>query len=267
MEKTDFKEINPFEGQNPEVELRSKKMIVWLVIFAVVMLFGGITSAIMVLYGKLLWVHIQPPSIFWVGNALIVLSSGTLIMALRALKAGKQSMAFYGTLATFILGVAFVFTQNKGWNEMASMGMGNTVTQTEQGLKQSRWNTLGKLNGEYGTNYYFELNGQKLSKEITKEGDVEKVKYIYIRPDQSREDKTLEVQTTFNASGAMLSVLIYLHIAHLLCGLIYLLINLFRLKSGKLNKDKWISLNSNGMYWHFMGILWIYLFFFIFYIY
>ena len=259
MENINFKQIDPFEGHDPEVKLRSKKMIVWLLIFAIVMLFGGITSAIMVLYGKLLWVHIQPPSIFWVGNALIVLSSVTLIMALKALKAGSQSKAFYLTLATFILGIAFVFTQNRGWNEMASMGMGNTITQTEQGLKQSRWNTLGKLSGEYGSNYYFELNGQTL----TKEGD----NYYYIRPDQSREDKTLEVLTTFNASGAMLSVLIYLHIAHLLCGLIYLVINLFRLKNGRLNKDKWISLNSNGMYWHFMGILWIYLFFFIFYIY
>ena len=259
MENTDFKEINPFEGHNPDVKLRTKKMIVWFLIFAVVMLFGGITSAIMVLYGKLLWVHIQPPAIFWVGNALIVLSSVTLIAALRALKAGKQSMALYGTLATFILGLGFVYAQNKGWDEMAAMGMGNTITQTEQGLKQSRWNTLGKLNGGYGTNYYFELNDQIL----IKEGD----NYYYVRPDQSREDKTLEVQTTFNASGAMLSVLIYLHIAHLLFGLIYLAVNLFRLKSGKLNKDNCISLHSNGMYWHFMGILWIYLFFFIFYIY
>lgn len=259
MEKTDFKEINPFEGLDTEVKIRSKKMIVWFLIFAIVMLFGGITSAIMVLYGKLLWVHIQPPTIFWVGNALIVLSSATLIVALRALKAGKQSTAIMGTLATFILGLAFVFTQNKGWNEMSAMGMGNTITQTEQGLKQSRWNTLGKLNGEYGVNYYFELNGQKLEKE----GE----NYYFVRSDQSREDKTLEVQTTFNASGAMLSVLIYLHIAHLFFGLIYLVVNLFRLKNGKLNKDNWISLHSNGMYWHFMGILWIYLFFFIFYIY
>ncbi len=259
MENTDFKEIDPFEGHNPDVKLRTKKMIVWFLIFAVVMLFGGITSAIMVLYGKLLWVHIQPPAIFWVGNALIVLSSASLIFALKSLKAGKQSSALFATLVTFILGIAFVYTQNKGWNEMAAMGMGNTITQTEQGLKQSRWNTLGKLNGEYGKNYYFELNGQVL----TKEGD----NYYYVRPDQSREDKTLEVQTTFNASGAMLSVLIYLHIAHLFFGLIYLAVNLFRLKSGKLNKDNWISLHSNGMYWHFMGILWIYLFFFIFYIY
>ena len=64
MENTDFKEIDPFEGHNPDVKLRTKKMIVWFLIFAVVMLFGGITSAIMVLYGKLLWVHIQPPAIF-----------------------------------------------------------------------------------------------------------------------------------------------------------------------------------------------------------
>lgn len=258
-ENENFKEIDPFTNHSPEVKIRTKKMIVWLLIFAVVMLFGGITSAIMVLYGKLLWVHIQPPAIFWVGNGLIVLSSISFIWSLRALRAGKQSQAFYGTFVTLVLGLAFVFTQNKGWNEMSAMGMGNTITQTELGQKQSRWNTLGKLNGEYGKNYYFELNGQTL----TKEGE----NYYFIREDQSREDKTLEVLTTFNASGAMLSVLIYLHIAHLFFGLIYLIANLVRLKKGTLNKENWISLHSNGMYWHFMGILWIYLFFFIFYIY
>lgn len=259
MENNNFKQVNVFEDHTPEVKIRSKKMIIWFLIFSVVMLFGGITSAIMVLYGKLLWVHIEPPAIFWVGNALILLSSATIYFALKALKAGKQASALYGTLATLVLGLAFVYTQNQGWNQMAAMGMGNTTTQTEQGLKQSRWNTLGKLNGEYGKNYYFELNGQIL----TKEGD----NYYYIGPDTSREDKTLEVLTTFNASGAMLSVLIYLHIAHLFFGLLYLAVNLLRLKKGKLNKENWISLQSNGMYWHFMGILWLYLFFFIFYIY
>ena len=69
MENINFKQIDPFEGHDPEVKLRSKKMIVWLLIFAIVMLFGGITSAIMVLYGKLLWVNIHPPMIFWIGNA------------------------------------------------------------------------------------------------------------------------------------------------------------------------------------------------------
>ena len=259
MENINFKQIDPFEGHDPEVKLRSKKMIVWLLIFAIVMLFGGITSAIMVLYGKLLWVNIHPPMIFWIGNALIVLSSTMFIISLRALKNGNRSVALYGTLSTLILGLGFIATQIMGWSHMDQLGMGNLISYTELGEKESHWNTLSKLNGEYGVDYYFELNGQKLLKESSN--------FYYVRPDQTREDKTLEVLTTFNASGGMLWVLIILHAAHLLFGIIYLVVNLFRLKNGKLNKDNWISLHSNGMYWHFMGILWIYLFFFIFYIY
>jgi len=34
-----------------------------------------------------------------------------------------------------------------------------------------------------------------------------------------------------------------------------------------LNQNEWISLHANGMYWHFMGILWLYLFAFLFFIY
>jgi cytochrome c oxidase subunit III len=73
--------------------------------------------------------------------------------------------------------------------------------------------------------------------------------------------------TTFNASGAMVSVLIYVHIIHLSFGIIYLLVNTIRIYRKRLHKDNWISLYTGGMYWHFMGILWLYLFAFVFYVY
>jgi heme/copper-type cytochrome/quinol oxidase subunit 3 len=248
-----------YEGHAPEVKIRSKKMIMWIIIFAVVMLFAGITSAIMVLYGKLLWVHINPPFIFWAGIGLIVLSSLTMILSVRGLKAGNLNQAKWASLATFVLGLAFVYTQNEGWNQMKAMGMGNTMTKTEQGLTESHWNSLGKLNGNYGTDYYFELNGVQL----VKEGD----KFYLPTGDGTGDDKTLEVQTTFNATGALLSVLVYLHILHLIFGLGYLLVNFIRIQTGKLKQADWIDLHASGMYWHFMGILWTYLFFFIFFIY
>ena len=247
-----------FADHPMDVKVRTKKMMMWLVILAVVMLFAGVTSAVMVLYGKLLWVQIVPPTIFWVGNALVVISSLTMIWAVRALKSGNSKMALAGVITTLVLGLAFVFTQNKAWNQMTGMGFGRTETQTEQGTK-SRWNTLGELQGQYGTDYTFTMNGQVLEKD----GD----KFLYTKADGSKEDKSLEVKTTFNASGAMLSILVYLHIAHLFLGILYLIVNVVRIAKGKLNQNDWISLYSNGMYWHFMGILWLYLFAFLFFIY
>jgi heme/copper-type cytochrome/quinol oxidase subunit 3 len=247
-----------FADHPMEVKVRTKKMMMWLIILAVVMLFAGVTSAVMVLYGKLLWVQIVPPFIFWVGNALVIISSLTMILAVRALKSGNSKLALAGVVVTLMLGLAFVYTQNKAWIQMTGLGFGRTETQTEQGAK-SRWNTLGELQGEYGKDYTFLMNGQVLQKE----GD----RFIYTKADGSKEDKSLEVKTTFNASGAMLSILVYLHIAHLFLGILYLIVNIIRIAKGKLHKNEWISLYSNGMYWHFMGILWLYLFAFLFFIY
>jgi cytochrome c oxidase subunit III len=249
--------VDVFEGLDPDIKIRTKKMMMWFIIFAVVMLFAGITSAIIVLYGKLIWLRMNPTTSLWISNILIILSSFTLIAANAALKKGNQSMATGLTVATLVLGLAFAFSQNTAWKELASKGMGNTQTRVENGMKATHWNALGKLSGNYGTDYFFEMNGTRIIKE-----DQE----YYLEGDATRKPVTNAVMTTFNAVGAMLFVLIYVHIIHLIIGLIYLSINIVRLYKGRINSNNWISLHVNGMYWHLLGVLWLYLFFFIFYI-
>ena len=256
---TTSRSVDVFDQVPEEVKIRTKKMMMWFIIFAVVMLFAGITSALIVLYGKLMWVHINPPAILWVSNLLVIASSATLIMAVKALKKGNQKGAMSLTLVTFLLGLAFVFTQNTGWNQLSDIGMGYTITENEHGLKAYRWNALGRIKGEYDKDYWIEYQGQPL----VKDG-----KEFYRAADAERLDPvTTQVMTTFNASGALLSVLIYVHIIHLFFGIIYLAVNLRRVSVGKINQQNWISLHTSGMYWHFMGILWLYLFFFIFFVY
>ena len=63
-----------FEGLDPAIKVRTRKMMMWFIILAIVMLFGGITSALIVLYGKLIWLHMTPPVYFWISNAFIVRS-------------------------------------------------------------------------------------------------------------------------------------------------------------------------------------------------
>jgi heme/copper-type cytochrome/quinol oxidase subunit 3 len=209
------------------------------------------------LYGKLIWLRINPTASLWISNIFIVLSSITIIAANSALKKGKQSMATALTVATLILGLAFAFSQNRAWKELAAKGMGNTQSRVENGMTATHWNALGKLSGNYGTDYFFEMNGTR----IIKEGEE-----YYLEGDSTGKPVTNTVMTTFNAVGAMLFVLIYLHIIHLVIGLIYLTINTVRLYKGRLNSNNRISLHVNGMYWHLLGVLWLYLFFFIFYI-
>ena len=245
-----------FDAVSPEVKIRTKKMMMWFIIFALVMMFGGLTSALIVLYGKLIWMHITPPVWFWYSNAFIILSSVSMILGVRALKAGNQKLAVACTLVTLIFGLAFTYTQNAGWGELSDRGMGYTIGTNEKNLKYYRWNSLGKVTGEYGTDFWFELDHER----VIKDGDE------YYKPSNPGKPVTDTVMNTFNAFGALLSILIYIHIIHLFFGLIYLIVNTIRISSGKLNKTNWISLYVNGMYWHFMGFLWLYLFAFLFYI-
>lgn len=251
--------MDVFAEVDPDVKIRAKKMMMWFIIFSIVMLFAGITSAMIVLYGKLIWVSIIPPNILYVSLALIVLSSISYIYALRRVKSGEQKAGVRAIAITLLLGIGFVFTQHIGWKALAHKGMGYSITQTEGGQKSYRWNAIGKISGEYGNDYYIEFHGEK----IVKEGDD-----YYMASDTGRlKPVTADVMSTFNASGALLSVLIYVHIIHLSFGLIYLIVNLIRASRGYFTGTNWASLYAGGMYWHFMGILWIYLFFFLFFIY
>lgn len=248
--------MDVFGGLDPEVKVRTRKMMMWFIIFAVVMLFAGITSAIIVLYGKLIWLHITPVPELIISNVLIVLSSLTLIMTLRALKQGKQKLGLILQVTTLILGIGFAASQNAAWKKMADRGLGFTITQNEQGQEAYRWNTFSKLNGTYGTDYWLEMNHERL---VLENGE-------YYKPSDPSKPVTNTVMTTFNAFGAMLSVLIYIHIFHLFFGLMYLLINTVRISKGIINKGNTLSIYINGMYWHFLGILWLYLFVFLFFI-
>lgn len=244
-----------FAGLDPEVKVRTRKMMMWMIIFAVVMLFGGITSALIVLYGKVVWIHVQPPVALWVSNAIIVISSITLYLTLKSLKAGQQQRGLMLQIITLVLGLAFVISQNAAWNELSSRGMGYTVTETEDGMKAYRWNTLSRVTGTYGSDYWFEMNNERL---VLENGE-------FYKPSDPSKAVTNTVMPTFNAFGAMLSVLIYVHIAHLAFGLIYLIVNTVRIVRGRIHQGNTLSIYISGMYWHFMGILWLYLFFFLFF--
>jgi hypothetical protein len=147
-------------------------------------------------------------------------------------------------------------TQNSGWGFMAERGMGYTITQNEQGLSSYRWNTLGKLSGTYGEDYWFEMNNERLVKEGAE----------FYKPSDPSKAVTNTVMTTFNAFGAMLSVVVYVHIVHLIFGLIYLVINTVRIFKGRIHQGNTLSVYISGMYWHFLGGLWLYLFYFLFFL-
>ena len=88
---------------------------------------------------------------------------------------------------------------------------------------------------------YLQLNGWE---ELTNQG-------IYLTGEGS------------NVSGSFLYVLTLAHLVHLIGGLIALLVTAINAKRRKYSAENYLGLEITSIYWHFLSILWIYLFCFL----
>ncbi len=69
-----------------------------------------------------------------------------------------------------------------------------------------------------------------------------------------------------NASGSFFYIITWVHLAHLVGGLISLFVTLINSLRGKYNAENTLGLELCSIYWHFLDILWVYLFLFLYYI-
>lgn len=65
-----------------------------------------------------------------------------------------------------------------------------------------------------------------------------------------------------NPAGSFLYVITLAHLIHLLGGLLALMISIYNAIIGKYTKENFVGLKIVSRYWHFLGILWLYLFIF-----
>jgi len=181
-----------------------QKFAMWLGIGAMTMSFAGLTSAFIVRKAQGNWVNFPLPDIFWISTAIVAASSLIIHLAFRAYK--KQDFRQFNMMMfiTILLGIAFLFTQWTGWQQMTKMGI--------------------LLDG--------------------------------------------------NPSGSFVYIISGLHLAHIVGGIVALTYFLSK-TSLRQRKKQWVdnvleSIDNERMvgmelvttFWHFVGILWIYLFFF-----
>lgn len=175
----------------------AKKFALWAGLASIVMFFIGITSAFIVkkvaAQAAGSWKEFAIPTWFYFSTAVIIVSSLTYWMAVRAFKANNRSQFQLLLLATTILGTLFLTMQYLGWSRLVEIG-------------------------------------------------------IYLGGAQS------------TASGSFFYVISGAHAAHILGGLIFLLIATIKSFIKPLSSFNSTSLDMIGTYWHFVDILWIYLF-------
>src|ERR1017187_650479 len=103
--------------------MSSSKMIILIVIGTIIMLFAGMTSAYIVREAEGNWIKFDLPKMFWISSGLILLSSVTMNMAVRAAKKDNSKSVTQALLLTTLLGLGFVVTQYLAWTSLYSQGI------------------------------------------------------------------------------------------------------------------------------------------------
>lgn len=187
------------QGTIEEKTKRAKKMMLWFGIVSLIMSFAGLTSAFIVSSSREDWLtDFELPQAFIISTILILISSVTMYLSKKSLKNGNRSMTGLFLWVTFGLGIAFVISQIRGFEEIMASG------------------------------YYF----TGASSNIT-------MSYIY--------------------------VIAALHIAHVVAGLISLIVVIYNHYKQKYKSDDMLGFELASTFWHFVDVLWLMLFFFLYF--
>ncbi len=219
-------------------KIRSKKMLLYLTIFSICMFFAGLTSAFIVIKADTFWVEFTLPRAFYVSTAIILLSSLTGNLAVRAAKESHYKRLNWMLGLTLLLGIGFGISQFKGYGQLIEKGY-HVVGNIEH------------VEGKYGKDHIFTYKGEQL---------VEKEGRFYLPSDRQLENPLNdELMSQQNHSSAFIYVLTGAHGLHLLGGILYLLSLLFKSFRKKFDASNNIKVRLGITYWHFLGGLWIFL--------
>jgi cytochrome c oxidase subunit III len=224
-------------------QVRARKNITNLFLFAIVMFFVALSSAYVVNQSNAVyWVTFRIPQMFYYSTAAIVLGSITVQLALGSARRGNRQLLLVFLLTTLVFGGAFTYCQFKGWGELLA----------------NNYAVSGKLSwskGEYGVDY-----------SIARKGIVmEKVGDQFFLPTDTQRAKPLnaEMEDYKNNASSFFYVLTGGHWLHLLGGLIAIIVLSIKAFLGRYTAEDHTGVWQGTMYWHFLGGLWIYLLLFI----
>ena len=180
-----------------EKQNREKKMMLWFGIISLVMSFAGLTSAFIVSSSREDWLtNFILPSAFTYSTLIIVLSSVLLFLAKQAFNNNKSAITTSLLIGAFVLGIAFIYSQIQGFNQIIASG----------------YNFTGATSN------------------IT-------MSYIY--------------------------VIAVVHIIHVLAGIVCLFVVTINQLNKKYSNENRLGFDIAFNFWHFVDVLWVYLFFFL----
>ena len=178
---------------------KSAKPMLWVSMISMVMLFAGLTSAYVISMKRDDWVTFELPNAFYISTLLIILSSISIGMSQRFIKKDKRELSIVLLLITFALGIAFVWQQYAGFEDLRNAGL------------------------------------------------------FFTGP-------TSTVSTSFIIGITLM------HAFHVFAGIIVLLVVIYNHFKYKYTSEDLLGFELGAIFWHFVDVLWIYLFFFFYFI-
>jgi len=178
---------------------KSAKPMLWVSMISMVMFFAGLTSAYVISMKRDDWVTFELPNAFYISTLLIILSSISIGMSQRFIKKDKRELSIVLLLITFALGIAFVWQQYAGFEDLRNAGL------------------------------------------------------FFTGP-------TSTVSTSFIIGISLM------HAFHVFAGIIVLLVVIYNHFNHKYTSDDLLGFELGAIFWHFVDVLWIYLFFFFYFI-
>ncbi|MBK9283962.1 MAG: cytochrome c oxidase subunit 3 [Sphingobacteriaceae bacterium] len=189
---------SPHVAEIKAASRKTAKPLLYIGMVSIVMLFAGLTSAYIVRAKNGNWLVFQLPDIMILSTAILVTSSISLFIAVKAIKNNNYLIANLGLAITLLLGIVFIFTQYEGWLQLTAQGI--------------------YFAGKYS-----------------------------------------------NASGSFLYFIAFIHVVHMAVGLLALAVSLTKCMLKKYSSADYLGIELTAIYWHFMDLLWVYLFLFLYF--
>lgn len=99
------------------------KFTLWVAIGSIIMMFAGLTSAYVVKRSMPSWTTFEMPVIFWYSTSVMLASSITMQLSLRAFKQRERGKYRMLLTLTAVLGVVFVVMQYIGFTQIWATGI------------------------------------------------------------------------------------------------------------------------------------------------
>jgi len=97
--------------------------LMWIAIVGIIMMFAGLSSALIVKRSQANWLSYNIPLAFYYSTALILISSGAIYIAKRAFLERQRSKYTLWLAVTTILGLGFVALQYLGFVQLWDQGI------------------------------------------------------------------------------------------------------------------------------------------------